>query len=229
MNYELRGNPLTGSKCACICSQGKSYIFQGCSLCRHPQKDVGTKGSQCMTLSSVAQSCLTFAAPWTAACQASLSITSSQSLLKLMYIEPVMPSNHLILCCLLLLPPSIFRSIRVFSNESLLCIRWLKYWRFSCSISLSNEYSGLISFRMDWLDLLAVQETLKRIFSNTTVQKHQFFGVQLYSPTLTSWTFVGKVMTLKMCTNVRYTFVSQDWLAESKIQREYLTFRSFPF
>ena len=110
-------------------------------------------------LSSVAQSCLT-ATPWTAACQASLSITNSQSLLKLMSIESVMPFNHFILRCLLP-PPSTFPSIRVFSNESLLPIRWPKYWKFSFSISPSNEYSGLISFRMDWLDLLAVQGTLK--------------------------------------------------------------------
>ena len=102
-----------------------------------------------------------FATPWTAACQASLSITNSRSLLKLMSIESVMPSNHLILCHPLLLPPSIFPSIRVFSDESVLLIRWPKYWSFSFSISPSNEYSGLISFRMYWLDLLAVQGTLK--------------------------------------------------------------------
>ena len=101
--------------------------------------------------------------PWTAARQASLSITNSQSLLKLMSIESVMPSNHLILCHPLLLPPSIFPSIRVFSSESVLCIRWPKYWNFSFNISPSNEYSGLISFRIDWFDLLAVQGTLKSL------------------------------------------------------------------
>ena len=101
------------------------------------------------------------ATPRTGACQASLSINNSWSLLKLMSIELVMPFNHLILCCPLLFPPSIFASIRVFSNESVLCIRWPKYWSFSFSISPSNEYSGLISFRTDWLDLLAAQETLK--------------------------------------------------------------------
>ena len=107
-------------------------------------------------------SCLQlFATPCTAACQASLSIINSWSLLKLMSIELVMPSNHLILCCTLLLLPSIFPSIRVFSNESVLRIRWPKYWSFSFSINPSNEYSGLISFRMNWLDLLAVQGTLK--------------------------------------------------------------------
>ena len=100
-----------------------------------------------------------FVTPWTAACKASLSITNSQSLLKLMSIESVMPSNHLILYRPLLLLPSIFPSIRVFSNESVLHIRWQKYWSFSFNISPSNEYSGLISFRMDWLDLIAVQET----------------------------------------------------------------------
>jgi len=113
------------------------------------------------------------ATPWTVARQASLSITSSRSSLKLMSIESVMPSNHLILFL-----PSIFPSIRVFSKESVLCIRWPKYWSFSCSISPSNEYSGLISFRIYWLDLLAVQGTLK-IFSNSTVQNHQFFGAQV--------------------------------------------------
>ena len=103
---------------------------------------------------------------WTAARQASLSITNSRSLLKLMSIESMMPSNHLILCRPLLLPPSIFPSIRVFSNESVIRIRWLKYWSFSFSISPSSEYSGLISFRMDWLDLLAVQGTLKSLLQN---------------------------------------------------------------
>ena len=104
--------------------------------------------------------------PWTAARQASLSIANSQSLLKLMSIELVMPSNHLILCHFLLLLPLIFPSIRVFSNESALCIRWPKYWSFSFSISPSKEYSGLISFRTDWLDLLAVQGTLKSFFQH---------------------------------------------------------------
>ena len=107
-----------------------------------------------------------FVTPWTAARQASLSITSSQSLLKLMSIESVMPSNHLIFCHPLLLPPSIFPSIRVFSNESVLRIRWPKYWSFSFSISPSNEYSGLISFRIDWLGLLAVQGTLKSLLQH---------------------------------------------------------------
>ena len=109
-----------------------------------------------------------FVTPWTAACQASLSITNSWSLLKLMVIELVMPSNHLLLCCPLLLLPSIFPSIRVFSNESVLHIRWPKYWSFSFSISPSNEYSGLISFRMNWLDLLAVQGTLKSLLQHHT-------------------------------------------------------------
>ena len=120
-----------------------------------------------------------FATPWTAACQAFLSITNSQSLLKLMSIESVMPSNHLILCHPLL-PSSVFPSIRVFSSESVLHIRQPKYWSFSFSICPSNEDSELISFRMDWLDLLAVQGT-SRVFANTTFQKHQFFGAQLSS------------------------------------------------
>ena len=123
--------------------------------------------------------------PWTEACQASLSITNSRSLLKLMCIELVMPSNHLNLCCPLLFPPSISPSIRVFSNESVLHIRWSKYWSFS--ISPSNEYSGLIPFRMDWLDLLAVQGTLKKSsltphFKSINSSMLSF----LYSPTLTS-------------------------------------------
>ena len=150
-----------------------------------------------------------FATPWTAAHQASLSITNSQSLRKLMSIESVMPSNHLILCCHLLLPPSIFPRIRVFSNETALHIRWPKYWHFSFSISPSNEHPGLVSFRMDWLDLLAVQETLKSLLqhhsSKATILWHSaLFVVQLSHPymttgktiALTRWTFVGKVMSL---------------------------------
>ena len=118
-----------------------------------------------------------FATPWSAAWQASLSITNSWSLPKPISIELVMPSSHLIPCRPLLLLPSIFPSLRVFSNESALHIRQPKYWSFSFNISPSNEHPGLISFRMDWLDLLAVQG-LSRVFSNTTVQKHQFFGTQ---------------------------------------------------
>ena len=146
--------------------------------------------------------------PWTAAAQATLSITNSWSLLKFMSIESVVPSNHLILCHSLL-PPSIFPSIRVFSNESALCIRWPKYWSFSFSISLSNEYLGLISFRMDWLDLLAVQGTLKSFLQHhsskaSILQYSAFFIVQLSHPymttgkiiALTGWTFVGKVISL---------------------------------
>ena len=145
--------------------------------------------------------------PWTAACQASIPVTNSQSLFKLMSIESVMPSNHLILCCPRLLPPSIFPSIRVFSNESVLCIRWLKYWSFSFSISPSNEYSGLISFRMDWLDHPAVQGTLKSLLqhSKALILPHSaFLIVQLSYPymttgktiALTIQTFVSKVMSL---------------------------------
>ena len=114
---------------------------------------------------------------WTAACQASLSFTISQSLLKLMTIESVISSNHLIFCHTLLLLPLIFPSIRVFSNESALRIRWPKHWRFSFSISPSNEHPGLISFRTGWIFLQS--KGLSRVFSNTTVQKHQFFGTQL--------------------------------------------------
>ena len=119
-----------------------------------------------------------FALPWTAACQASLSITSCQSLLKLMSIELVMPPNHFILYHPLLLLTSILPSFRVFSNESVLRIMWLKYRSFNFSISPSNEYSGLISFRIDWLDLLEVQG-VSRVFSNTAVQKHEFFSTQI--------------------------------------------------
>ena len=130
--------------------------------------------------SSVAQLCLTFVTPWTAAHQASLSITNSRSLLKLMSIESVMPTNHLILCHSLLLLPSIFPGIRVFSNESVLRMRWSKYCSFSFSMSPSNEYSGLSP--LGWTGLISLQSKgLSRVFSNTIVQKHQFFGTQLSS------------------------------------------------
>ena len=166
-----------------------------------------------------------FVTPWTAACQASLSITNSQSLLKLMSIESVMPSNHLILYHLLLLPPSIFPSIRVFSNESVLRIRWPKYWSFSFNISPSNEYSGLISFRLDWLDLLAVQGTLKSPLQHhsskaSILRRSAFFIVQLSHPyrttgkaiALTRWTFVGKVMSLffNMLSRLVITFLPRS-------------------
>ena len=125
------------------------------------------------------QSCLTLCDPWTAACQVSPSFTISWSLLKLMSIELMTPSNHLIFCHLLPFLPFNFPSIRVFSNELAHCIRWPKYWSFSFSISPSNEYSRLISFRTDWFDLLAVfLGRLSRVFSSTTVPKHQFFGAQ---------------------------------------------------
>ena len=141
--------------------------------------------------------------PWTAACQASLSITNSQSLLKLMFIESVMPSNHLIPCCRFLLQPSIFPSIRVFSNESVLHIRWPRYWSFSFSIRPSSEYSGMSSFRIDWFDLFAVQGTLKSLLQHHSSKApflpgSAFFIVQLLHPymtrktiALTRWTFVG--------------------------------------
>ena len=150
-----------------------------------------------------------FATTWTAAPQASLSITKSRSLLKLMSIESVMPSNHLTLCHPLLLLPSVFPSIRVFSKESVLCIKWLKYWSFNFSISPSNEYSGLISFRIDWFHLLAEQGTLKSLLQYhsskaSILQCSAFFIVQLshlYMTTgkiiaLTRYTFVSKVMSL---------------------------------
>ena len=150
-----------------------------------------------------------FATPWTVACQAFLSITDSWSLLNFMSIQTVIPSNHLILCHPLLLPPSIFPSIRVFPNESVLHIRWPKYWSFSFSISPSKEYSQLISFRMDWLDLLAVQGTLKSLLQHHSSKASKlwcsaFFMVQLSHPyvttgktiALTRQTFVGKVISL---------------------------------
>ena len=161
--------------------------------------------------------------PWTAVHQASLSITNSRSLLKLMSIESVMPSNHLILCPLL--PPSIFPSIRVFSNESAFGIRWSKYWSFSFNIRPSNEHPGVISFRMDWLDLLAVQGTLKSLLqhhsSKASILRHSdFFIVQLSHPymttgktiALTRQAFVDKVMSLlfNMLSRLVITFLKTD-------------------
>ena len=163
--------------------------------------------------------------PWTTAHQASLSITTSLSLAKLVSIELVMPSNHLILCHLLLLLPSIFLNIRVFSNESALRIRWLKYWSFSLNICPFNEHPGLISFRMDWLDLLAVQGTLKSLLqhhsSKASIHRcSAFFTVQLAHPymttgkniALTRWTFVGKVMSLlfNMLSRLVITFLPKS-------------------
>ena len=176
------------------------------------------------SVSSVTQSCPT-ATPWTAACQASLSIANSQSLLKLMSIESMMPSSHLILCCPLLLPPSIFPSIRVFSNESVLRIRWSEYWSFTFSISPCNEYSGLISFRMDWLDLLAVQGTLKSLLQHhsskaSILWRSAVFIVQLPHPYMTTgktiaftrWAFVDKVMFLlfSMLSRLVVTFLPRS-------------------
>ena len=163
--------------------------------------------------------------PWTAAHQASLSIANSQILLKLMSITLVMPSNHLILCHPLLLPPSIFPSSRVFSSESVLHIRWPKYWSFNFSISPFNEHSGLISFRMDWLDLLAVQGTLKSLLQHYSLKvsilcHSAFFIVQLSHPymtigktiALTRQTFVGKVMSLlfNVLSRLVITFLSKS-------------------
>ena len=180
--------------------------------------------------SSTAQSCLTLCDTWTTTRQASLSITNSQSQPKPMSIESVTPSNHLILCCPLLLLPSIFSSIRVFSNESALRIRWPKYWSFSFNISPSNEHPGLISFRVDWLDLLAVQGTLKSLLQHHSakeliLRRSTFFIVQLSHPymttgktiALTRRTFVGKVMgmiLILMLFCILLGKVSQLWYNE---------------
>ena len=142
--------------------------------------------------SEVARSCPTLVTPWTAAHQASLSISNSRNLLKLMSIASLMPSNHLILCRPLLLPPSIFPSIRFFSNESVLHIRWPNYWSFSISISPSNKYKGLISFRIDKLDLLAVQGTLESVFQCHSLKASillcsSFFIDQFSHPYMTTW------------------------------------------
>ena len=184
-------------------SQG---LKSGCSSESAESQPTDHRGQCCC---SVPQSWRHFVTPWMAARQASLSIIS-WSLLKLMSIESVMPSNHLILCHPLLLLLSVFPSIRVFSNELVLCISWPKYWSFSFSISPSNKYSGLISFRIDWFDLLAVQGmTLTSLLQHhrwklSVLQRSAFFMVQLSHPymtagetiALTRWIFVGKVMSL---------------------------------
>ena len=196
---------------------------------------------------------LLFATPWTAACQASLFITNSPSLLKLMPIESVMPSNPLILCCPLL-PSSIFPSITVFSNKPVLHNRWSKYWSFNFSISPSNEQSGLISFRMGWLDLFAVQGTLKSLLQHNSSKasilwRSAFFIIQLSHPymttgktiALTTQAFVGKVMSLlfNMLPRLFITFLPRNkcllisWLQlpsavilEPKISHVYLNCKS---
>ena len=186
---------------------GTQVLFQNFILHNFSVSSVGTEdlgsaalGTHSSSLFSSVQSlsCVQlFATPWTTARQASLSITNSRSLPKLMSVESVMPSNHLILCRPLLLLPSIFTSIRVFSNESALHNRWPKYWSFSFNISPSNEHPGLISFRMDWLDLLAVQGTLKSLLqhhsSKTSILRcSAFFIVQLSHPYMTT----GKTIAL---------------------------------
>ena len=182
-------------------------------------------GERSVKFSSVAQSCPTLRPHEFAACQASLSISNSRSSPKLMCIESVMPSSHLIPCRSLLLLPPIPPSIRVFSNKSILCMRWPKYWSFSFSISPSNEHPGLVSFRMDWLDLLAVQGTLKSILQHhsskaSVLWRSAFFTVQLSHPymttgktiALTRWTFVGKVISLllNMLSRLVITFLPRS-------------------
>ena len=168
---------------------------------------------ECISSAQLLSCIQLFMTPWTAACQASLSITNSRSFFKLMHIESVMPPNQLILCHPLLLPPSIFPSIRVFSSESVLWIRWPKFWSFSFSISPYNVYLGLMSFRIDWFYLLAVQGTVKILLQHhsskaTVLQCSAFFMAQQSHPYMTTgktvalirWTFVNKVLSLKILT-----------------------------
>ena len=178
---------------------GQAQVGQPCSSCGLVVAGQYSPNPSSVQFSSVAQSCLNLWTPWTTAHQASLSITNSQSLFKLMSTELVMPSNHLILCHPLLLPPSMFLSIRAFSNESVLRIRWPKYWTFSFKISSSNELSGLISFRVNWMDLLAVQGTLKSLLQlhsskASVLQPSTFFIAQLSHPHMTT----GKSIALTM-------------------------------
>ena len=215
------------------------YAFLNCSM--DLQKDwyhsfYSSKScfSNCILLVQFSCSVVSESAtPWNAACQASLSITNSRNWLKLMSTESVMPHNNLILCPPLLLLPSIFPSIRVFSNESVLHIRWPKYWSFSFSISPSNEYSGLICFRIDWLDLHVVQGTLKSLVkhhsSKASILRHSaFFMVQLSPPqvttgktiALTRQTFVGKVMSL--LSNMLFRFVIAFLLRSKRLLTSWL-------
>ena len=199
--YRARGQRMSGCP---LLSEGTYLTFLP-SLNVKSDHPKGTERSEGLYIYSVQFSRSLFATPWTVACQASLSITNSQSLLKLMSIESVMPSNHLILCRPLLVLPSIFPSIRGFCSESVLHIRWPKYWSFTFSIRPANEYSGLISFMIDWLDLLAVQGTLKSLLRHhsskaSILQCSAFFIVQLSHPctttgktiALTRWTFLAK-------------------------------------
>ena len=205
---------------------GEDFIFFGSEItvdsdCSHEIKRHLLLGRKTVTnLSSVQSlSCVwLFVTPWAPARQASLFITISQSLLKLMSVESVMPSNRLILCHPLLLLPSLFPSIRVFSNESVLCIRWPKYWSFSFSISLSSEYSGLISFRMDWLDLLAVQGTLKSLLQHHSSKASipwcsAFFIVQLSHLYMTT----GKTIALTRQTNLDSVLKSRGITLPTKV------------
>ena len=200
-----------------------AFLYPLVLLCLTTSKYVW--GSQSHELSSVPKSYLTLYPPGTAAPQASLSFTISRSLLKFMSIELVMSSNHLILCHPLLLLPPIPQGIRVFSNESTLRMRWPKYWSFSLSTSPSNEHPGLVSFRMDWLDLLAVQGTLKSLLQHhsskaSILQRSAFFTVQLSHPYMTTGktiamtrrTFVGKVMSLlfNMLSRLVITFLPRS-------------------
>ena len=206
-NLKLTDNPGSAPK---ICSELEFHTQSGPSISLDANFASGKSPGTSSSVQSLSRVQI-FATPWTAACQASSrkSITNSRSLRKLMSIKSVMPSNHLILCHPLFLPPSIFPSIKVFSNELVLCIRWPKDWSFSFSISLSNEYSGLISFRIDCLDLLAVQGTFQSLLQHhsskaSILRRSAFFVVQLSHPymttgktiALTRWTFVGKVMSL---------------------------------
>ena len=173
-----------------------------------------------------------FVTPWTTVRQASLSITNSQSPPKPMSIESVMSSNHLILCRPLLLLPSIFPSIRVFSNESALCIRWPKYWSFSFSISPINEHPGLISFRMDRLDLLAVQETLKSLLqhhsSKALILRHSaFFMVQLSYPYMTTGKAIGLTMWAFVCQMISLLFNMLSWFSHSFSSKEQVSLISW--
>ena len=173
--------------------------------------------SSLIQFSSITQCVRLFATPWIAALQASLSITNFQCLLKFMSIETVMPSSHLILCRPLLLRPPIPPSIRVFSNESTLCMRWPKYWSFSFSISPSNEHPGLISFRMDWLDLLAVQGTLKSLLQQHNLKASifrfsAFFTVQLSHP----------YMTTRKTIALTHDFMANRWGNNGNSERYYL-------